>query len=25
VEFDQFMTERRNRPHDEAPQPQPSA
>jgi len=25
VEFDQFMTERRNRPHDEAPQPQPPA
>ena len=25
VEFDQFMTERRNHPHDEAPQPQPSA
>ncbi len=22
AEFDQFMTERRNRPHDEAPQPQ---
>ena len=25
VEFDQFMTERRNHPHDEAPQPQPPA
>ena len=25
VEFDQFMTERRDRPHDEAPQPQPPA
>ncbi len=23
AEFDQFMTERRNRPHDEGPQPQP--
>jgi hypothetical protein len=25
AEFDQFMTERRNRPHDEAPPPQPQA
>jgi uncharacterized protein DUF2852 len=25
VEFDQFMAERRNRPHDEAPQAQPSS
>jgi Protein of unknown function (DUF2852) len=25
AEFDQFMAERRNRPHDEAPQAQPSS
>jgi hypothetical protein len=25
AEFDQFMTERRNRPHDEGSQPQPQA
>ena len=25
AEFDQFMAERRNRPHDQGPQPQPQA